>query len=158
MRPASLSSPTFRRVITWSVSTLPLEAQDRSNRQFDEVKAAQERIRANQRRQGHLGASSKVARDVNDTEHTVAMEFQIDPGPLYTLGKLDIVGLDVVTEPEIRKMWFRLGKLRTLSGREVCKLLHAQCFIKVRHRGSPVLCRSGLLKPQLQCPYHSILS
>ena len=72
---------------------------------FDEVKAAQERIRTSQRRQGHLDASSKVAREVNDTEHTVAIEFQIDPGPLYTLGKLDIVGLDVVTEPEIRKMW-----------------------------------------------------
>jgi outer membrane translocation and assembly module TamA len=35
----------------------------------------------------------------------VAIEFQIDPGPLYTLGKLDMVGLDVVSEPEIRKMW-----------------------------------------------------
>ena len=72
---------------------------------FDEVKAAQERIRVNLRRQGHLDAGSQVARTVNDTDHTVAIEFQIDPGPLYTLGKLDIVGLDVVTEPEIRKMW-----------------------------------------------------
>src|SRR5580704_9532416 len=72
---------------------------------FDEVKAAQERIRVNLRRQGHLDAASKVNRDVNDTDHSVAIEFEIDPGPLYTLGKLDIVGLDVVTEPEIRKMW-----------------------------------------------------
>jgi outer membrane protein insertion porin family len=72
---------------------------------FDEVKAAQERIRVNLRRQGHLDAGSQVARTVNDTDHTVAIEFQIDPGPLYTLGKLDIVGLDVVTEPEVRKMW-----------------------------------------------------
>ncbi len=72
---------------------------------FDEVKAAQERIRADLRRQGHLDASSKVARDVDDTEHTVAIEFQIDPGPLYTLGKLEFIGLDIVSEPEIRKMW-----------------------------------------------------
>ncbi len=72
---------------------------------FDDVKAAQDRIRVNLRRQGHLDAASKINRDVNDTEHTVAIEFEIDPGPLYTLGKLDIVGLDVVTEPEIRKMW-----------------------------------------------------
>ena len=35
----------------------------------------------------------------------MAIEFQIDPGPLYTLGKLDMVGLDIVSEPEIRKMW-----------------------------------------------------
>jgi outer membrane protein insertion porin family len=72
---------------------------------FDDVKAAQERIRVNLRRQGHLDAASKINRDVNDTDHTVAIEFEIDPGPLYTLGKLEIVGLDVVTEPEIRKMW-----------------------------------------------------
>jgi outer membrane protein insertion porin family len=72
---------------------------------FDEVKAAQDRIRVNLRRQGHLDAASKVNRDVNDADQTVAIEFQIDPGPLYTLGKLDMVGLDVVSEPEIRKMW-----------------------------------------------------
>jgi outer membrane protein insertion porin family len=72
---------------------------------FDEVKAAQERIRTDMRRKGYLDAGSKVARDVDDMEHTVAIEFQIEPGPLYTLGKLDMVGLDIVTEPEIRKMW-----------------------------------------------------
>ena len=72
---------------------------------FDEVKAAQERIRINQRRAGHLDATSQVKRDVNDADHTVDIEFQIDPGPLYTLGKVDIAGLDLVTEPEIRKMW-----------------------------------------------------
>jgi outer membrane protein assembly factor BamA len=72
---------------------------------FDEVKAAQERIRANQRRAGHLDATSQVKRAVDDTDHTVGLEFQIDPGPLYTLGKLDMVGLDIVSEPVIRKMW-----------------------------------------------------
>jgi outer membrane protein insertion porin family len=72
---------------------------------FDEVKAVQDRIRASQRRAGHLDATSQVKRDVNDADHTVSIEFQIDPGPLYTLGRLDMVGLDVVTEPEIRKMW-----------------------------------------------------
>lgn len=72
---------------------------------FDEVKAAQERIRLNQRRAGHLDATSQVKREVNDTDHTVAIEFQIEPGPLYTLGKLQIAGLDLVSEPEIRKMW-----------------------------------------------------
>jgi outer membrane protein insertion porin family len=72
---------------------------------FDEVKAAQDRIRANQRRAGHLDAASQVKRDVNDDDHTVSIEFQIDPGPLYTLGKVDMVGLDIESEPEIRKMW-----------------------------------------------------
>jgi outer membrane protein insertion porin family len=72
---------------------------------FDEVKAVQDRIRADQRRAGHLDAASQVKRGVNDAEHTVSIEFQIEPGPLYTLGKLNIVGLDIETEPEIRKMW-----------------------------------------------------
>jgi outer membrane protein assembly factor BamA len=72
---------------------------------FDEVKAAQDRIRQNLRRQGYLDAGSQVARDVNDTEHTVGIEFQIDPGAIYKLGKLSIVGLDIESEPTIRKMW-----------------------------------------------------
>ncbi|HEX5227491.1 MAG TPA: POTRA domain-containing protein [Bryobacteraceae bacterium] len=72
---------------------------------FDEVKAAQDRIRENQRRQGYLDATSQVARDVNDTDHTVGIEFQIGPGPLYKFRKVDIVGLDIETEPVIRKMW-----------------------------------------------------
>jgi outer membrane translocation and assembly module TamA len=72
---------------------------------FDEVRAAQDRIRASQRRAGHLDATSQVKRDVNDDDHTVSIEFQINPGPLYTLGKVDMVGLDIETEPEIRKMW-----------------------------------------------------
>jgi len=49
--------------------------------------------------------TSQVKRDVNDADHTVGLEFQIDPGPLYKLGKVNIVGLDLVSEPEIRKMW-----------------------------------------------------
>ncbi|HTW63856.1 MAG TPA: POTRA domain-containing protein [Bryobacteraceae bacterium] len=72
---------------------------------FDEVKAAQGRIRDKLRRRGRLDASSQVQRDINDVNHTIALTFLIDPGPLYTLGKLNMVGLDIVSEPEIRKMW-----------------------------------------------------
>jgi outer membrane protein assembly factor BamA len=72
---------------------------------FDEIRAAQDRIRADQRRAGRLDAASQVKRDVKDEDHTVSVEFQIDPGPLYTLGKVDMIGLDIVSEPEIRKMW-----------------------------------------------------
>jgi outer membrane protein assembly factor BamA len=72
---------------------------------FDEVKAAQDRIRESLRRGGHLDGTSQVKRDVNDTDHAVALMVLIDPGPLYTLGKLNIVNLDIETEPVIRKMW-----------------------------------------------------
>jgi outer membrane protein assembly factor BamA len=57
------------------------------------------------RRRGYLNAASEVRRDVNDTDKIVNLTFQINPGPLFTLGKLSIVGLDIETEPAIRKMW-----------------------------------------------------
>jgi len=72
---------------------------------FDEVKAAQEKIALSLRRRGYLKAASEVRRDVNDTDKIVNLTFQINPGPLFTLGKLSIVGLDIETEPAIRKMW-----------------------------------------------------
>jgi outer membrane protein insertion porin family len=72
---------------------------------FDDVRAAQDRIRADLRKKGYLDAASTVARNVNDTARTIGIEFQIAPGSLYTLGKLSIVGLDLETEPTIRKMW-----------------------------------------------------
>jgi outer membrane protein insertion porin family len=72
---------------------------------FDEVKAAQEKIALRLRRRGYLNAASEVQRDVNDADKIVNIRFQIYPGPLYTLGKLEIIGLDIETEPVIRKMW-----------------------------------------------------
>jgi outer membrane protein insertion porin family len=75
---------------------------------FDEVKAAQEKIALSLRRRGYLNAASDVQRDVKDAEKIVNITLQINPGPLFTLGKLDIVGLDIETEPVIRKMWSEL--------------------------------------------------
>ena len=72
---------------------------------FDDVKAAQERIEQSLRRGGYLRVKSEVKRDLHDAEHTVDLTFQITPGPQFAQGKLDIVGLDLVSEPVIRKMW-----------------------------------------------------
>jgi outer membrane protein assembly factor BamA len=72
---------------------------------FDDVKAAQERIAQSLRRSGYLQAASQVKREVNDTDHVVDLAFEIAPGPQFALGKLAIVGLDIETEPVIRKMW-----------------------------------------------------
>jgi outer membrane protein insertion porin family len=52
-----------------------------------------------------LHVKSEVKRDVHDPDHTVDLTFQITPGPQFAQGKLDIVGLDLVSEPVIRKMW-----------------------------------------------------
>ena len=72
---------------------------------FDDVKAAQERIAQSLRRSGYLQAASQVKRDVNDRDHVVDLAFEIAPGPQFALGKLNIVGLDIESEPVIRKMW-----------------------------------------------------
>jgi outer membrane protein insertion porin family len=72
---------------------------------FDEVKAAQERIADTMHRTGYIQASSQVKRDVHEAEKTVDVTIQVAPGPQFTLGKLDIVGLDIETEPVIRKLW-----------------------------------------------------
>jgi outer membrane protein insertion porin family len=72
---------------------------------FDEVKAAQERIAGTMRRTGYIQSTSQVKRDVHDAEKTVDVTIQVTPGPQFAMGKLDIVNLDIETEPVIRKLW-----------------------------------------------------
>lgn len=72
---------------------------------FDDVKAARERIEQSLRRSGFLRVKSEVKRDVHDDNHTVDLTFDITPGIQFLQGKLEIVGLDVVSEPAIRKIW-----------------------------------------------------
>jgi len=72
---------------------------------FDDIKAGQERIAQSMKRAGYLKASSEVKRDLNDKDHKVSVVIDVISGPLYTLGKLAIVGLDIESEPVIRKMW-----------------------------------------------------
>ena len=72
---------------------------------FDDVKAGRERIVASMRRSGYLQATTDVEREVNDKDKKVSIVINVVPGPLFTLGKLDIVGLDIESEPVIRKMW-----------------------------------------------------
>ena len=72
---------------------------------FDEVKAGQQRVEQSLRRGGYLRVKTEVKRDPRDAERVVDLTFQIAPGPQFAQGKLDIVGLDIVSEPVIRKMW-----------------------------------------------------
>jgi outer membrane protein insertion porin family len=52
-----------------------------------------------------LQATSEIKRDVHDDAKTVDLTFQIAPGPQFTMGTLEIKGLDLESEPVIRKMW-----------------------------------------------------
>jgi outer membrane protein assembly factor BamA len=72
---------------------------------FDQIKASLDKIEAGFRREGYLRVSSRVDRNIHDREHSVDLSVAVDPGPQYTLGKLEIIGLDLNSEPAIRKMW-----------------------------------------------------
>ncbi len=72
---------------------------------FDDVKAGVERIHKRYRNNGYLHVSEKVDREVQDSDHTVNVVVTIDQGAQYHFGKLKVDGLDIFSEPEIRKMW-----------------------------------------------------
>jgi len=72
---------------------------------FTKIEASLEKIRQRQRAQGYLRASTNVVREIRDDELTVNLSVNIDRGPQFTLGKLDIQGLDLIGEPAVRKMW-----------------------------------------------------
>ncbi len=72
---------------------------------FTNVDASIEKIKQRQRAQGYLRAQASVAREIDEQEHTVNLRITIDRREQFTFGKLTIQGLDLNTEPVIRKMW-----------------------------------------------------
>ncbi len=72
---------------------------------FDDVNAGLDKILARFRTKGYLHAAGHVDRSIDDQRHTVDISIVLEPGPMYTMGKLEIAGLDLLSEPVIRKMW-----------------------------------------------------
>jgi outer membrane protein insertion porin family len=72
---------------------------------FDDVNAGLDKILARFRTKGYLHAAGHVDRDIDDQKHKVDISIVLEPGARYTMGKLEIAGLDMLTEPVIRKMW-----------------------------------------------------
>ncbi len=72
---------------------------------FDDIKAGLDRIYGRYKNRGYLRVTGKVDRDIHDQEHTVDLAVTIDPGPQFAMGKLEISGLDIQSEPAIRKVW-----------------------------------------------------
>lgn len=72
---------------------------------MDLVKKAQEAIERALRRLGYLQTRSEVKRSMQEATKTVDFAFEIESGPQYTMGQLVVVGLDIETEPPLRKMW-----------------------------------------------------
>jgi outer membrane protein insertion porin family len=80
-----------------------LQSKDIAN--FDDVKAGQDKIFLRYRSKGYLKAISHVDRNIDDKAHTVDIAITVEPGPQFMMGKLEIVGLDLLSEPPIRKTW-----------------------------------------------------
>jgi outer membrane protein insertion porin family len=72
---------------------------------FDDIQAGLERIYQQYRHDGYLHVTALVDRDIHDQNRTVDLLATMDAGPQFTLGRLDIKGLDIMSEPAIRKMW-----------------------------------------------------
>ena len=86
-----------------STETADLKKGDIAN--FDEINAALERIYKRYRATGYLHVSGSVERDIHDDAHTVDVTLNVQLGPQYRFGKLKIAGLNILSEPEIRKAW-----------------------------------------------------
>lgn len=54
---------------------------------------------------GHMKPSYKATRRLWEDRQAVELFVDVDPGPVYSMGRLEIRGLDVVSEPVIRKLW-----------------------------------------------------
>ena len=64
-----------------------------------------ERLRASLRAQGYMKVTTESTRTYADDKLSVSMNVAVTRGAQYKMGKLTIQGLDITTEPEIRKMW-----------------------------------------------------
>jgi outer membrane protein assembly factor BamA len=72
---------------------------------MEEVKAAQGKMEAHLKRAGFLDVKSSVERKIDDAKHEIALVFRMEPGEQYTMGRLTLRGLDILSEPQIKKMW-----------------------------------------------------
>jgi outer membrane protein insertion porin family len=72
---------------------------------FDDINAGLDRMKKRLRREGYTKAAMHVDRHPDDQKKTVALVIKPEPGPQYFFGKLTIQGLDILTEPQVRKIW-----------------------------------------------------
>jgi outer membrane protein insertion porin family len=72
---------------------------------FAEIETGLSRIRKSYREDGYLRVETPVIREMHDDSKTVDLTVSIQPGARFSMGKLSIVGLDIISEPVIRKLW-----------------------------------------------------
>jgi len=90
-----------------SAATLVKEAKFKTGEpaNFTEIEEGTERIRVLVRHGGYLLVKSETERKIDDKENKVDLIIHVDRGAMYTFGKLNIEGLDIMGEPQVRKLW-----------------------------------------------------
>ncbi len=72
---------------------------------YSNLGLSMERILGEVRNRGYINSSYKARRTLDLEKKTARMVITVETGPQFTMGKLAIAGLDVITEPVIRKLW-----------------------------------------------------
>lgn len=72
---------------------------------FDEVKAGVKSIKERYVRRGYLHAAVTAERHMDDKNNVVDLIVRVEPGAQYFYGNFAIRGLDILSEPVIKKMW-----------------------------------------------------
>jgi len=72
---------------------------------FDQINDALATVKNQMKRNGYLEVQGTLERQIDDKAKTVEVVAQMAPGPQFTMGKLTIEGLDLNSEPVVRKMW-----------------------------------------------------
>ncbi len=72
---------------------------------LDELRAGAARIEKALRRDGYTHAKTRIDRTTDAQARQADVVIHVERGPQYRFGKLNIEGLDLTTEPVIRKLW-----------------------------------------------------
>lgn len=72
---------------------------------FDEISTGVGRIQKSFEHQGYIRVTTSIDRAIREKTGTVDITIHIEEGPLFTMGKLTIEGLDLNGEAGIRKLW-----------------------------------------------------
>lgn len=82
-----------------------LKSGDPAN--MDLARAGVEAIQKEFRSSGFMRSETAYERSIHDQDKTVDIQYKSVSGVQFLMGKLNIEGLDVVSEPAIRKLWSR---------------------------------------------------
>jgi outer membrane protein insertion porin family len=72
---------------------------------FTEIKTGVDRIEQALKGVGYMRVGTEIERKIDDKAKVVDIDLKLASGPQFSFGKLTIEGLDIESEPQIRKMW-----------------------------------------------------